>query len=301
MTRNLICLHAKKTAQQMNINNFLVSSGWCTRFMKRNKLVLRQKTKISQRLPDDLEEKITSFQSFVIRARQSKNYSLVNIGNMDETPVWFDMPTSKTVDSVGAKTVLLKTTGHEKTRFTVILACLADGTKLKPMVIFKRKTMPKDNFPAGVVVHNHPKGWMDESGVKIWIEKVWQARPGGFANTQSLLVWNSFSAHLTDTVKQQPRENKTATAVIPGGLTSLVQPLDVCLNKPFKDRLREKWMTWMMSGEKTFTPGGQLRAASLVTVCQWVKESWQELSKEMVEHSFKKCGISNALDGTEDD
>ena len=47
--------------------------------------------------------------------------------------------------------------------------------------------------------------------------------------------------------------------------------------------------------------GGQLRAASLVTVCQWVKESWQELSKEMVEHSFKKCGISNALDGTEDD
>ena len=98
--------------------------------------------------------------------------------------------------------------------------------------------------------------------------KVWRARPGGFANTQSLLVWDSFSAHLTDTVKQQLRENKTATAVIPGGLTSLVQPLDVCLNKPFKDHLREKWMTWMMSGEKTFTPGGQLRAASLVTVCQ---------------------------------
>ena len=137
----------KKTAQQMNIDNFLVWSGWCTRFMKRNKLVLHQKTKISQRLPDDLEEKITSFQSFVIRARRSKNYSLVNIGNMDETPVWFDMPTFKTVDSIGTKTVLLKTTGHEKTHFTVVLACLADGTKLKPMVIFKRKTMPKDNFP----------------------------------------------------------------------------------------------------------------------------------------------------------
>ena len=103
---------------------------------------------------------------------------------------------------------------------------------------------------------------------------------GGFANTQSLLVWDSFSAHLTDTVKQQLHENKTATAVIPGGLT---------------------WKTWMMSGEKTFTPAGQLRAAFLVTVCQWVKESWQELSKEMVERSFKKCGISNALDGTEDD
>ena len=101
VTRNLIRLHAKKTAQQMNIDNFLVSSGWCTRFMKWNKLVLCQKTKISERLPDDLEEKITSFQSFVIRGRRSKNYSLVNIGNMDETPVWFDMPTSKTTD-IGA-------------------------------------------------------------------------------------------------------------------------------------------------------------------------------------------------------
>ena len=115
--------------------------------------MLHQKMKISQGLPDNLEEKITSFQLFVIRARRSKNYSLVKIRNMDETPVWFDMPTSKTVDSVGAKTVLLKTTGHVKTRFTVILACLADGTKLQRMVVFKRKTMPKDKFPAGVVVH----------------------------------------------------------------------------------------------------------------------------------------------------
>ena len=43
---------------------------------------------------------------------------------MDETLVWFDMLTSKTV-------VLVKTTGHEKLRFTIVLACMSDGTKLK--------------------------------------------------------------------------------------------------------------------------------------------------------------------------
>ena len=72
---------------------------------------------------------------------------LVNIGNMDETPVWFDMPTSKTVDSVGAKTVLLKTTGHGKTRFTVVLACLADGTKLKPNGHLQAKNDAKRQLP----------------------------------------------------------------------------------------------------------------------------------------------------------
>ena len=64
---------------------------------------------------------------------------------------------------------------RKQAKIGIGLACLADGTKLKPKVIFKRKTMPKDNFPAGVVVYNHPMGWMDESGVKIWIEKVWRA------------------------------------------------------------------------------------------------------------------------------
>ena len=48
VTRNLIRLHAKKTAQQMNIDNFLVSSGWCTRFMKRNKLVLKLALELSK-------------------------------------------------------------------------------------------------------------------------------------------------------------------------------------------------------------------------------------------------------------
>ena len=45
----------RKNRTTNEYRQFLVSSGWCTRFMKRNKLVLCQKTKISQRLPDDLE------------------------------------------------------------------------------------------------------------------------------------------------------------------------------------------------------------------------------------------------------
>ena len=55
----------------------------------------------------------------------------------------------------------------------------------------------------------------------------------------------------------------TDIAVIPGGLTSIVQPLDVCLNRPFKDHLRSKWFEWVLEGEKTCTAGGNIRAASL--------------------------------------
>ena len=289
VTRNLLRLHAKVMAKRHNIANFCASDDWCTNFLKRHDFVIRQKTKISQKLPVDWEEKIVSFHSYVIKKRKQKNFDLSAIGNMDETPVWFDMPAVRTVESRGAKTVFVKTTSHEKTRFTVVLACLADGTKLKPMVVFKRKTMPKERFPSGVVIHVHSRGWMDKEGVKIWIEKVWRCRAGSLNKPQSLLVWDSFSAHLVDSAKRELRENNTTTAVIPGGLTSVVQPLDVCLNKPFKDRVREKWCTWMIEGEKTFTAGGNVRAAPLSTICEWVKDSWNEIPSEMVARSFKNA------------
>ena len=44
----------------------------------------------------------------------------------------FDAPYSRTVDSTGAESIPVSTTGHEKTGFTVVLACSESGKKLKP-------------------------------------------------------------------------------------------------------------------------------------------------------------------------
>ena len=63
---------------------------------------------------------------------------------MDETPTTFDMPSNRTVSKIGEKSVLVQRTGHENAKNTVTLGCMADGTTLKPMVIFKRKTLPKE-------------------------------------------------------------------------------------------------------------------------------------------------------------
>ena len=80
--------------------------------MARNNLALHQKTKIAQRLPGDLEDKIVDFHRFVLNCRKKDNYELVNIGNMDETPVWFDTPSARTVTTQREKTVSISTTGH---------------------------------------------------------------------------------------------------------------------------------------------------------------------------------------------
>ena len=280
---------------------FKASSGWCNRFMNRKGLVLRQKTHIAQKLPSDLDEKLTNFHSYVIDSRKKMCFSLGQIGNMDETPMFFDLPSNKTIHFAGEKCVTVRTTGAEKQHFTVVLACLADGTKLKPMVIFKRKTFPKEKFPKGIIVKVHPKGWMDEKLTEVWVDEVWQSRPGGLLKPPSLLVWDQFRAHKTDHIKKHLKNVRTTQAVIPGGCTSILQPLDVCLNKPFKGHIRKMWTDWMISGEKSYTPGGAMRRPTLSLITEWVKVAWDAIPKDMVQKSFKKCGISNSLDGEEDD
>ena len=82
------------------------------KFFKRNGLSLRRRTTVSQRLPQDLIPKVTSFIMKTRRLRHSKEYPLSYIGNMDETPLWLDMPGETT--RTGGRSVPIRTTGHDK-------------------------------------------------------------------------------------------------------------------------------------------------------------------------------------------
>ena len=127
--------------------------------MERYGFSIRRTTTIAQKLPQHYEEKVIKFQRYVIAQRKKHDFKLKYIGNADQTPLTFDIVTSSTLSEIGIKSVPILTTGHEKDRFTVMLACLRDGTKLPPYVVFKRKTLPKKvNFPKGVIVRCQEKG-----------------------------------------------------------------------------------------------------------------------------------------------
>ena len=77
--------------------------------------------------------------------------------------------------------------------------------------------------------------------------------------------------------------------------------LDVSINKPFKDRMRAKWQNWMLAGQHSFTAGGHIRKVELDEICRWISDVWDDIPTEMIAKSFRKCCITNALDGTEDE
>ena len=95
---------------------------------------VRRRTTIAQKEPEKMIEKMVSFILFMERARKKINASPADIYATDETAVWFDMVGESTVADKGAKSIPLKSTGHEKLRFMVVLTAKGDGVKLKRLL-----------------------------------------------------------------------------------------------------------------------------------------------------------------------
>ena len=154
--------------------SFKASPGWISRFMRRHKFVTRVKTTAGQSLPKNVSERTVDYVTTCSKRIRRNQLPLPCIANMDETAIWADMPGNSTIEVRGAHTVQIATTGHDKQRITICLAAFADGTKLKPFVVFKGKRIPKEisNVHAAVIKMSD-NGWMNEDLTMEWIATVW--------------------------------------------------------------------------------------------------------------------------------
>ncbi|XP_072279403.1 uncharacterized protein [Pyxicephalus adspersus] len=304
VTRTGIRLHALEMAKDdkyktQGIEKFVASAGWCTRFMNRFGLCVRQRKNVMQKLPPELEEKVLSFRTFLKNQRKLYSYELGDIGNMDETTMTFDILSNRNVTSLGTKLDSQGATEDDKQHFTVVLSCLANGTKLRPILIFKRKTLPKKiKFPPRITVLSHAEGCIDEQGTKKWLEEIWNKRPRAAVKKKpSMLILDMVGAHISEDIREAAESSQTTLAYIPDGLTSILQPLEVSLHNLFKDRVRMMWHEWMSS---RLTKGGNLTQPDLELTAKWVRDAWEDIPENTVRRAFQKCAIGKAKDDSED-
>ncbi|KAK6743272.1 hypothetical protein RB195_010497 [Necator americanus] len=252
---------AKELAEEHGHQNFKASAHWCILFMARKKLSVRRRTSVGQPLPSDHLQKCSDFRKFV--AAEALNVSPFNLGNIDEVPVPFDIIYERTVDVKGRENIKIDSTGHEKSNF---------------------------------IVKTNEKGWMNQELMKECIVEVWNKRENHNSDSdRSLLIFDSVRCHVTDEVKQFCQQY-SKIAVIPGGLTKILQPLDVGINKPFKDHLKAGWEKWMRDEAKaTYTKSGIRRRMSYEEAAFLVSESFQSISSDVIQHSFEKalCDLEN--------
>ena len=118
------------------MDDFCTSEGWLEKFMSRNGLWLYCRTTQTQKTPEQIIDKVISYILYVRQLKQRNNYDLDCVIAMDETAMWHEMISNTIVTDKGTKSVVLKTTGHEKNKVTVTLAAKANGDKLKPYIVF---------------------------------------------------------------------------------------------------------------------------------------------------------------------
>lgn len=281
-------------------NEFLASTGWLKRFMQRNGLSLRRKTSIAQKDPDKLIDKLVSFVLQVRRLSLKYNYQAADIIAMDETPVWADMVSETTVDVTGTKTVTVKTSGHEKSRVSVCLTAKADGTKLKPMIVFKGAKREVDSLNKefkNCIIASSANAWMNTELTNVWVNQVL----GSFSFRRRHLIWDSYDCHTEGSVKASLHAKKIDTTIVPGGCTKYIQAPDVCWNKPFKAIATEMYDQWLAEeGINQETAAGNLKPPPRRTIINWILDSWNKLSPDMIKQSFQSCGLNLPNDGSKD-
>ncbi|CAB1098038.1 unnamed protein product [Ectocarpus sp. CCAP 1310/34] len=147
------------------------------------------------------------------------------------------------------------------------------------------------------------KSWSDQRECNGWISGSWKLRPNNGSIIQQrlcILVLDDFKCHKGEGfIAPLKRDANTIVIFIPGGWTPLLQPLDRMLNKQMKRLLRGKYTAYSASAVAD-ARSGKLKPPERGVVSTWCKKAWESITPETVKTCFKICGLTLALDGSED-
>ena len=273
---------------------FKASLGWLYGFLKRYNLSLRTVTKSltqkeakTQKAAEMSQaEKVNTFHEYMNEQIATHNIPEDSIINVDQTPVWLNMNDGrKTVDVKGASAIsALRPDGSHRAKVSVILACTQSGKKLPPAVVFQ--TGKKKGFVEhrnGIHAYHNPSTSMCNSRIMSdWVCRNFSDSKDG----KRLLILDSFRGHLTDEMKTTCHQHGVIRAVIPAGMTSVLQPLDLTVNRSFKTIMRNEFNQLLRQYLRVENGTIESRNVDLITKC--VHVAWSRMSSTTIKNGFER-------------
>ena len=125
------------------------------------------------------------------------------------------------------------------------------------------------------------------------------------SNYPALVIYDTFAAQGTEDVLKLLEKNNIYIVMVPANCTDRLQPLDVSVNKPAKDFLREQFHEWYseqvcqkIEQNTTGTPVDLRLSVMKPLGAQWMIKLIDNLHSkpEIIINGFKKTGIVDCLD-----
>jgi len=205
---------------------------------------------------------------------------------------------------VGKKTINIRTSTNDTKRVTVAVTITADGTLLPSTLVFKgkpngriaRAEFPSGNYPTTHFYKCQDAAWMDEVVMISWVNEVLAPYVATAPDhVVPILILDMYRCHMMASVVQMIQELGVEVQHIPGGCTSLCQPVDVGFNKPFKSRMRRQWHNWMVAEGVVH---GTTSPPTRLDVAKWVDTAMLEMKGEVdiIRNAWKRHDFEWFLD-----
>ena len=104
-----------------------------------------------------------------------------------------------------------------------------------------------------------------------------------------ILILDAYCMHQMGSVVNRIQSMGIEVIHIPAGCTYLCQPIDVGINKPIKNRLRDKWEEWVVEGKGIVD--GKAMEPSRKILAEWVVDVYNNIPIVMGRNAWKKKGF----------
>ena len=119
-----------------------------------------------------------------------------------------------------------------------------------------------------------------------------------------MLIVDEHTAHMTGEIRPAIAECNTVLEFVPGGYTAKLQCMDVGLNKPFKDRVRDQFDHWLASKLEAAQPEATIKPTR-EDVAIWINNAWLKMKKRTMANTWRRIGIDHSIlleeDGEEEE
>lgn len=249
-------------------STFQVSESFCRRFLDKTMAwSMRKGTKAAQKLPADAEVQCEN--AFLRRAWKIKEHRIPAelVINADQTGIIYLPGSRLTWAPRGSKQVALIGT-DEKRAFTALVGISGSGEALGVQCVYAGKsalsvpTASATNRRECDAAHfafvfsgksgNH---WSNQKTMREWINNVvvpylenQKALLGLPPSQKALLIIDVWSVHRSKEFQDWLRETHPNILIdfVPANCTSIGQPLDVGINRPFKHAVKVAYQSWLV-------------------------------------------------------
>lgn len=298
--------------------------SWAHSLFKRMNYVQRKATTSQPKLSgQDFDKLKEDFLNDIATTVLMEEIPAELIMNFDQTGIKIVPSATWTMEQQGSKCVTM--TGlNDKRQITLVVCGTLIGDVLPFQVIYKGKTdrcHPKYNFPLDWNITHSPKHWSTEETSKEYVVEVLVPYVNRMretvGNSPALVIMDNFKGQVTPGVLKLLQDNDIHVCRLPPNTTDRLQPMDVSVNKPIKQFLRNKFEDWFTQKIVSQLEGHDINDIDKLDIiptdlsmrtlkhigAEWLVETFEYIQQnpQFVVNGFVRSGILAALDKASDD